>query len=64
MSITNHAVGENINLASVLNSKLEAPILQSEMGLDSQATDTKQAVRWDEFSVKHNNNGSFKKLEL
>lgn len=60
MTITNRANGEQINLAQVLNSKVEAPILQTEMGLETQASATKQAVRWDEFSVKHNNDGTFK----
>lgn len=60
MTTTNRAIGEQVNLATVLNGKLEAPILQSEMGLDAQATATGKAVRWDEFSVKHNNDGSFK----
>lgn len=63
MTITNHAVGEQINLATVLNTKLEKPILQSEMGLDAQATSTGQSVRWDEFSLKHNNDGSFKGID-
>lgn len=60
MTITNRAIGEKVNLATVLNTKLEAPVLQSEMGLNTQANATKQAVRWDEFSVKHNNDGTFK----
>lgn len=60
MTITTRSNGEQVVLATVLNSKLEAPVLQSEMGLDAQATATKQAVRWDEFSIKHNNDGTFK----
>jgi hypothetical protein len=60
MTITTRSNGEQVVLATVLNSKLEAPVLQSEMGLDVQATATKQAVRWDEFSLKHNNDGTFK----
>lgn len=63
MTVTNHAVGESIDLATVLNTKIEKPVLQSEMGLDSQANATKQAVRWDEFSLKHNNDGSFKGID-
>lgn len=62
MTITNYATGQTINLATVLNTKLEKPILQSEMGLDAQATTTKQAVRWDEFSVRHNNSGTVKQM--
>jgi hypothetical protein len=60
MTITNKAVGEQVNLATVLNTKLEAPILQSEMGLNTVASATGDAVRWDEFSLKHNNDGTFK----
>jgi len=60
MTVTNLAVAQQINLATVLNTKLEAPLLQSEMGLDVAATATKQAVRWDEFTVKHDNAGNFK----
>lgn len=60
MAVTNHAVGQSINLASVLNTKLEAPLHQSEMGLDVQASLTGQAIRFDEFSSKHNNDGTFK----
>lgn len=60
MTVTNLATGQSINLASTLNTKLEAPLHQSEMGLDAAASSTGQAVRWDEFTVKHNNNGSFK----
>jgi hypothetical protein len=63
VTITNKAVGEQINLATVLNSKLEAPILQSEMGLDTVASATGDAVRWDEFSLKHNNDGTFKGID-
>lgn len=60
MTVTNYSVGQTINLTNVLNSKLEKPILQTEMGLDIQATGTKQAVRWDEFSARHNNVGTIK----
>jgi hypothetical protein len=60
MTVTNLATGQSINLASTLNTKLEKPLLQAEMGLDAQATATGQAVRWNEFSLKHNNDGSFK----
>lgn len=60
MTVTNLATGQSINLASTLNTKLEAPLHQSEMGLDAAASAAGQAVRWDEFSVKHNNNGTFK----
>lgn len=60
MSVTNLAAGQNINLMGVLNTKLEKPILQSEMGIDVLATATGHAVRWNEFSVKHNNDGTFK----
>lgn len=60
MTVTNLATGQSINLASTLNTKLEKPLLQSEMGLDAAASAAGQAVRWDEFSVKHNNNGTFK----
>lgn len=63
MTITTRAAGESVNLTQVLNTKLEAPILQSEMGLNTQATATKQAVRWDEWSVKHNNDGTFKGID-
>lgn len=63
MTITNRAIGEQVNLATELNRKIEAPILQSEMGLDSVATTNGHAVRWDEFSVKHNNDGTFKGID-
>lgn len=62
MTVTNRAVGETINLANVLNSKLESPLLQSEMGLNSAATSTGHAVRYDEWSYKHNTDGSLKPL--
>jgi len=60
MTVTNLALAQQINLATVLNTKLEAPLLQSEMELDVAATATKKAVRWDEFTVKHDNAGNFK----
>ncbi|NRD80274.1 hypothetical protein HPT25_23410 [Bacillus sp. BRMEA1] len=60
MTVTTHATGEQVNLASVLNGKLEAPLHQSEMGLDTAASATGQAVRWDEFSTRHNNAGTIK----
>lgn len=60
MTVTNLAVNQTISLAGILNTKLEKPILQSEVGLDVLATLTKHAIRWDEFSLKHNNDGSFK----
>jgi len=60
MTVTNLAIGQQVNLATILNTKLESPILQSEIGLDVAATVTKKAVRWDEFSLKHNNDGTFK----
>lgn len=60
MAITNLAVGQQINLAGILNTKLEAPLHQSEMGLDAMATALGEAIRYDEFSLKHNNNGTFK----
>jgi hypothetical protein len=63
MTITNHAVGESINLATTLNTKLEAPVLQHEMGLDAVASASGNAVRWNEFSLKHNNDGSFKGID-
>ena len=36
------------------------PINQAKMGLDVVASATGKAVRWDEFSLKHNNDGTFK----
>lgn len=57
---SNLAVGEQINLAQELNKRLQSPVLQDEMGLDLQAIAAGQAVRWNEFSLKHNNDGSFK----
>lgn len=57
MSVTNLAVGQQINLAQVLNTKLEAPLHQSEMGLDAAATANGQAIRYDEFSKRHNSSG-------
>ena len=60
MTVTNLAVAQQINLATVLNTKLEKPLLQSEMGLDVAATAIKQAVRWNEFTAKHDNAGNFK----
>lgn len=33
MTVTNHAIGEQINLATTLNTKLEAPILTSEINV-------------------------------
>src|SRR5690606_28979547 len=38
----------------------DTPIKQSKLGLDTVASATGKAVRWDEFSSKHNNDGSFK----
>lgn len=63
MTNTPHATGESINLATWVNTKVEAPLLQSEMGLEAAASATKQAVRWDEFSQKHNNDGTFKGID-
>lgn len=60
MSITNYAVGEQIVLSTVLNTKLEKVTEQTEVGLNQQATATGQVVRWDEWALKHNNDGSFK----
>ena len=60
MTVTNKGIGEQINLAAVLNTKLESPLLQSEMGLDVQASTINQAVRWNEFSLRHNNDGTLK----
>jgi len=60
MTVTNLAVSQVINLATVLNTKLQSPILQTEMGLNLLASATGNAIRWDEFSVKFNNNGTFK----
>lgn len=62
MTITNRAIGEQVNLATVLNTKLEAPILQTEMGLETQATATGESVRWDEWTKRHNNDGTIKQL--
>jgi len=59
---SNLAVGEQINLAEEFNKRLQSGVLQSEMGLDASATATGQAVRWDEFSKRHNNDGSHKPL--
>jgi len=39
------------------------PITQVKMGLDVVASATGKAVRWDEFSLKHNNNGTFKGID-
>jgi molybdenum cofactor biosynthesis enzyme len=64
MSKTNYAIGEQVSLPEVLNKKLESPVLQTEMGLDTQASQSGQAVRYEEFSVKHNNDGSFKGIDL
>jgi len=63
MSKTNYAIGEQVSLPEVLNRKLESPVLQAEMGLDAQASQSGQAVRYEEFSVKHNNDGSFKGID-
>jgi hypothetical protein len=63
MTVTNKAINEQINLATVLNTKLELPILQNEMGLNLSATAAGHAVRWDEFSLKHNNDGTFKGID-
>lgn len=63
MSKTNHAIGEQVNLAEILNGKLESPILQAEMGLDAQANANGQAIRYEEFAVKHNADGSFKGID-
>jgi len=60
MTVTNLAVSQVINLAGTLNTKLQSPILTSEMGLDVQASALGKPIRWDEFSVKFNNNGTFK----
>lgn len=63
MSKTNLAIGEQISLPEVLNRKLESPVLQEEMGLDTQASGDGQAVRYNEFSLKHNDDGSFKGID-
>ena len=63
MSKTNYAIGEQINLAEILNKKLESPILQAEMGLDTQANASGQAIRYEEFAVKHNADGTFKGID-
>jgi hypothetical protein len=60
MTVNNVATGQQYNMASLFNSKLEAPLHQSEMGLDAVASATGQAVRWDEFSIRHNNTGTLK----
>lgn len=60
MTVTNLAINQQVALATILNTKLEAPILQSEMGLDTQATATRKAVRWDEFTIKHTDAGAFR----
>jgi len=53
MSKTNYAIGEQINLATVLNSKLETGVLQTELALESAGVSTGQAVRYDEFVNQH-----------
>lgn len=60
MSVTNLAIGQQVNLATILNTKLEKPILQSEMGLDVLATLNGQAIRWNEYTLRHNNTGTLK----
>ena len=46
-----------------LSTKLESPINQAQITLTTQATTTGKAVRYDEFSVKHNNDGTFKGVD-
>jgi len=63
MAKTNLAIGEQVNLPEVLNKKLESPVLQEEMGLNAQASQNGQAVRYEEFTVKHNADGTFKGID-
>ena len=63
MAKTNLAIGEQVNLPEVLNKKLESPVLQEEVGLNAQASQNGQAVRYEEFTVKHNADGSFKGID-
>ena len=63
MAKTNLAIGEQVNLPEVLNKKLESPVLQEEMGLESAAGSAGQAVRYEEFILKHNADGSFKGID-
>jgi hypothetical protein len=63
MSKTNYAIGEQVSLPEVLNRKLESPVLQGEMALDMQANANGQAIRYEEFSVKHNADGTFKGID-
>ena len=59
---SNLAIGEEINLAEEFNKRIQSPLKSDEVGLDDPATATGQAVRWDEFSKRHNNDGSHKPL--
>lgn len=58
--ITNIAKGESYNFAELMNKKIESPVLQSEMGLDAAANAAGQAIRFDEFSARHNSDGTIK----
>lgn len=60
MTLNPLAVGQTVNLTTEFNKKVELPIIQSDMVLDVAASATGQAVRYDEFSQKHNNDGTFK----
>lgn len=59
---SNLAIGEQIVLSTEFNKRLQSPVLQEEMGLDDPATVAGQAVRHEEFSIKHNNDGTHKPL--
>src|SRR5690606_16127386 len=64
--VNNYGVIVNDTTTTVNDHKLriksleDTPIKQSKLGLDTVASATGKAVRWDEFSSKHNNDGSFK----
>jgi hypothetical protein len=60
MSTTNYAIGEQINLAEVLNSKIESGVLQTELNLEAAGTLTGQATRYDEFIKEHVYTGTHK----
>lgn len=59
---SNLAIGEQINLAEELNKRLQSGVVQEEMGLDVLATAPGHAVRWNEFSIKHNDDGTHKAI--
>lgn len=58
MAKRNRASGEQINLTQEMNEKLIAPVRSSEMGLDTAAGASGDAIRYEEFVKEHDPNGT------